>query len=1191
VACQTGYTCQFGACHLTCSPNIIGQNWDICLVNGVETCINVLGDKDHCGDCAKVCPNGQFCNSGLCTSSCVPGPEICDGADNNCNGQTDEGFNKGLSCSAGSGACKRFGVYICNASGGTVCTATAGQPATETCNGVDDNCDGKVDEGLSCDCNPSKEVCDGIDNNCDGNADETFNVGKTCTAGAGACARFGFVVCDGFGQTKCTAVAGQPGTEVCNGVDDNCDGTADEGLSCACSKHLETCNGVDDDCNGKVDDNFGVGNTCLVGVGSCARLGVLLCNGSGGTKCSAEPGAKAIETCNGLDDNCDGTADEGLSCSCSVQPEVCDGRDNNCDGTVDNGFNVGSACTVGTGACLRVGIVLCNAQGTTTCSATTGIATPEVCDGIDNNCNGTADEGLTTCTCLSQPEVCDGVDNDCDKTTDNGFNVGMACLSGTGACRRVGVILCNAQGGTVCSATQGTPALVESCNGIDDDCDGAVDEGLTTCTCLVQAETCDGVDNNCDGTVDNGFNVGSACTVGTGACSRTGILLCNAQGATSCSATAGVPAVESCNGIDDNCDGTIDENLSCACSVKVEICDGVDNNCNGQTDEGLNLGQPCVVGVGACQHTGTRICDGAGGVKCSATAGSVAVEICNGIDDNCNGTADEGLTTCTCLSQPEVCDGIDNNCDGTVDNGYGVGSACTVGTGACMRTGVLLCNAQGTTTCSATTGIATPEVCDGIDNNCNGSADEGLTGCNCLVQTEICDGRDNNCNGQVDETFGVGNTCVVGTGACQRVGTIACTPQGTSVCSAATGNPATEVCNGIDDNCDGNVDENLSCACSIQTEICDGRDNNCNGQVDESFGVGTPCSIGVGACQRIGVLLCNAQGTTSCSATAGLASPEVCDGVDNNCNGIADDGISCSCLPSAEVCDGRDNNCNGQVDEGFGVGNSCSVGVGACQRLGYTMCSGGGTVCSAIAGNPVGETCNGIDDNCNGTADEGLSCACFPVAETCNGRDDNCNGTVDEGYATGSQCSVGTGICLRTGVTVCTANGLTTQCSATSGTPAPAELCGNNLDDNCNGSTDEAGCTPMGGSGNVTITSATCFQVLDIRSGNPVIASSSANTSTCEVPNFSFNVLAGDNLEIWGNQPMTFISALAPVFIEGRCSTNTYSGLSGPGWSGLVTDYNQIGYAILSNSALAPSYSVSLGISCGALGYVYKAHF
>jgi hypothetical protein len=77
--------------------------------------------------------------------------ELCDGKDNNCNGQTDEGFNVGQSCSVGVGECARTGQYVCKADGsGIECNATPGTPTTEICDGKDNDCDGQIDEDNVC---------------------------------------------------------------------------------------------------------------------------------------------------------------------------------------------------------------------------------------------------------------------------------------------------------------------------------------------------------------------------------------------------------------------------------------------------------------------------------------------------------------------------------------------------------------------------------------------------------------------------------------------------------------------------------------------------------------------------------------------------------------------------------------------------------------------------------------------------------------------------------------------------------------------------------------------------------------------------------------------------------------------------------------------------------------------------------
>jgi hypothetical protein len=161
------------------------------------------------------------------------------------------------------------------------------------------------------------------------------------------------------------------------------------------------------------------------------------------------------------------------------------------------------------------------------------------------------------------------------------------------------------------------------------------------------------------------------------------------------------------------------------------------------------------------------------------------------------------------------------------------------------------------------------------------------------------------------------------------------------VCNAVAKAPGIETCNGIDDNCDGQIDENLT-----------------NGS----------CSAGAGACAKIGQKVCSNGGWV--------------------CNAVAKS-------PTTEICNGIDDDCNGQVDEGLS-GGWCSTGYGACAATGQMVCSGGAWTCNAVGQTPTAETCNGIDDNCDGQVDEGLS---------------------------GAQCTAGTGACMGVGQMICSGGG------------------------------------------------------------------------------------------------------------------------------------------------------------------------
>jgi hypothetical protein len=221
--------------------------------------------------------------------------------------------------------------------------------------------------------------------------------------------------------------------------------------------------------------------------------------------CECEPSNGGVETCDNLDNNCNGMVDEGFD----FQNDV-----DNCGGCNLRCFFPFAAASCEMGVC-KQGACLPNFYDRdptipgceTPCEKTNGGV--EICDGFDNDCNGLVDDNVqaatitckqkgvcmgTTPTCMGQSgwvcnypatfqeledtaKGCDGLDNDCDGAIDEAFDIGKACTVGSGACAGTGTWVCdNTQPtGHTCMGQMKTPG-VEVCNGKDDDCDGEVDE-------------------------------------------------------------------------------------------------------------------------------------------------------------------------------------------------------------------------------------------------------------------------------------------------------------------------------------------------------------------------------------------------------------------------------------------------------------------------------------------------------------------------------------------------------------------------------------------------------------------------------------------------------------------------------------------------------------------------------------------
>ena len=325
-------------------------------------------------------------------------------------------------------------------------------------------------------------------------------------------------------------------------------------------------------------------------------------------------------------------------------------------------------------------------------------------DGVTTCAGDCDDTNANVSPLIAEDITCDGLDNDCDGAVDDDF-VSVRTECGTGACF--------AEGQTSCV------------NGV------VVDDCMAGLPLGAEDATCDGVDDDCDGVTDDEFlSVRTEC--GAGACFAEGATHCVA-GVVMDDCVAGIPAPDDslCNNADDDCDGMTDEDFV---STRTEC------------------------GVGGCFAEGITQCVG-GTIVDTCSPGVPAAEdgICDGLDEDCDGMTDEDVVTmrvecgvgaCTALGdltcvngvpvnacQPgipapndSVCDGIDNDCDGLVDEDY-VTTGSTCGVGACAATGQNVChNGVIIDSCMPGSPQLGDATCDGVDDDCDGADDEDYIG-------------------------------------------------------------------------------------------------------------------------------------------------------------------------------------------------------------------------------------------------------------------------------------------------------------------------------------------------------------------------------------------------------------------------------------------------------------------------------
>jgi hypothetical protein len=473
---------------------------------GTTSCWPCGGGATNTGQCNvgyRYCKGGNWsgCNNAVC-----PSTEVCDGVDNNCNGSADEPGASGCTWfyydADGDGYGSNSASCRCWPSGGYTAwqagdcnnyNASVHPGAPETCNGVDDNCDGLYDVGIGLPgCKTFYK---------DGDGDGYGSSDSRCLC-------FPMVPWNVTNASDCndgnSGIHPGQGENCGTWYDDNCNGATNEQNASGCNTYYWDADG----------DGYGTSSSACY----CSSTG----NWRSGTSGDCNDGNSGVnpganEVCNGVNDNCKNGTDEGLgsttcgqgqcyhtqancvggsSQSCDsyqgATAESCDGADNDCDGSVDENWSLGTACDGSDADQCAEGIYVCNGSGGATCNDYSGNSV-EVCDGVDNDCDGVVDEanangctvyyidgdndgygigGSSVCTCgpsgsykatntsdcadndgnihPGHAEWCDNKDNDCDGGTDEGYGLGATCDSSDSDSCSDGIVICNGNLSTKC---------------------------------------------------------------------------------------------------------------------------------------------------------------------------------------------------------------------------------------------------------------------------------------------------------------------------------------------------------------------------------------------------------------------------------------------------------------------------------------------------------------------------------------------------------------------------------------------------------------------------------------------------------------------------------------------------------------------------------------------------------------------
>ncbi len=940
------------------------------------------------------CPGQQLCQDDGSMTGCdaaEPEAEVCDDKDNDCDGFVDEQVDLGP-CTVQNEFGECSGQRVCIPAMGESCTAPI--PAPETCDSLDNDCDGDTDEDFKSSDGffGLLEHCGGCGLSCVGKFAHASEIICNTEESPAACELIscepGFVLAQGSLCLPPIHHLCEPctGDEACVGANDRCLQMNPADTQTFCGRDCGPDNEYEVDCptgylcselllDGEtIEQCVPVNSTC-----DCSELS------SGQVKpCQS---ANEFGLCYGVA-TCD--PEEGWTGCTAKTPgeELCDGFDNDCDGVVDDGLT-GGPCTAENNFGVCVGSTVCLGINGSICTATE--PSLEICDGKDNDCDGSIDQPFATNLFDEEGNLTGYV---YDVTTANCGGCGIPCQPSGAATE------------TACASIDGTAfCKVTSCQ------PGYYIYQEQACLPIPQANLCLPCDDDvdCVGPGDEclAYNAG-------GFCGR------------DCSAGSSYSVGE--EGDPGFCSGE----------------DGVKGCCP--------VGYLC--NEGQCRRESNDCsCDASGKIRpCHQTN---AEGTCNGVEVCVAEGEDAGWQPCNALiPAEEVCDGIDNDCDGLVDALDGsIDTSTAPGYPSCFNvseacSGDWVCAAfagQFQWTCTAQQ--AGEEVCNGLDDDCDGSVDEDFTDDGAFLLLEHCglcglDCRDalahlqTEANGQVSP----------GAVSCEEhAGEPVCVPQ---LCEdgfypfPATGTAS--VCLAVQAaNCQPCVTDNdcpgIGHAC---TDVGDDDGQFCLSRCDaDSPFPGCSGVEGAQGCCPDGYSCTDDQGfppgemhchpqslTCKCSAdNAGLNRPCTVEGDEQTCFGLSSCGLApgglyswtdCDTSANVEVCDGQDNDCDGVVDDGFLVGGeyasdancgscgkNCLVKWSLSQQHAYGACDAdlpGGPDCviGACAGGLVGGgTACHEDSDCVGN---GAGPSCLPEFLQCGKL---CTGN---GQCPGGLCVEGT---------------------------------------------------------------------------------------------------------------------------------------------------------------------------------------